>query len=304
VAHVVIAYGEWPFTTGEYLAQAMRALGHHVSVMPLQRFRRGLPNRATRLMKLKTQFFSRVNAARWLKAHKLRPDLFLWVESPRFIDLEITRPFPCVTASWVIDTNVEAPRLLELSRQYDHQFVSQKEGTEIFQSAGLAAHWLPLAADPAIHAPQNVAVEFDIGFVGRIETKYYRERYLLLRAMSQRYKVHVATAYGPEMAVEYCRARLGFNKGLNRGLNMRLFEVMAMGRCLLTDLEASGLGDLFKDGTHFVGYSTQSDLFERVDELLANGNMAHTIAEAARTEVLAKHTYRHRAEDILRIALG
>jgi hypothetical protein len=296
---IVMSYGEYPSTTGEFLARAFRRAGHEVHVLALQKFKRAQPNIAFRYLERNVPLLSWVDARRWIKWRKLKPDLFLWVESPRFIEVKVRKPFPCPTACYVIDTHMRAKELRALAQQYDTVFVAQRDDAKAFAAEGLNAHWLPLAADPEIHAPAEVPVEFDVGFVGYIEAERYKDRFQLLRGMSQEFKVHVVKAYGRGMAEAYCRCKLGFNKSLKGDVNMRVFEVMCMGVPLLTDRIGNGLTHMFEEDTHFVGYDGKQELHERVLELLADPPKCSRIGNAGRAEILRAHTYDHRAATIL-----
>jgi glycosyltransferase involved in cell wall biosynthesis len=299
-----MAYGKSPYTTAAYLEKAFKGLGHDVTIMDLDTLWRARERKLRRMVYREPQKTCWIDATRWLRAHRLKPDLFLWVESPREVEVLVRKGFPCPTASWAIDTNVEKDRLIPLSRQYDHPFVSQKEGTEFFKASGIEAEWLPLAADPDLHRPHSVPVEFEIGFVGNTSSRRYEERVRVLRELSKKYRLHCPNAYGEQMAIEYSRCSLGFNMGLSGGLNMRVFELMAIGRCLITDLAASGVHDLFTEGKHMHGYRSEQEMFEKIDSALANPTRATEMAAAAREEVLAKHTYRHRAQKIVESCLG
>lgn len=298
---IVLAYSELPYTTGQHLAKGFRALGHEVHVLPLQRYRRGRPNKVFRYLEKDVPFFSWVDAKRWVRRSRLSPDLFVWVESPRFVEVRIAEGFPCPTAAWVIDTAIRTQRLKFLSRQYDHVFVSQFEAVADFRASGLPTSWLPLAANPEIHSPVEQPIEFDIGFVGNLAFSAYNQRVAFLRALRKRFRLLVTQAYGREMAEAYCRCKLGFNIGQKRGLNMRVFEVMAIGRCLVTDTFANGLGQLFADGVHFAGYHDEKSLLDSVESLLTTPERAQSIALAARKEVLTKHTYEHRASKMIEV---
>lgn len=300
---IAMAYAEYPSTTAEFLARAFRSKGHQVHILSLQKFRRAKPNIAFRYLERNVPLISWVDARRWIRWHKLDPDLFLWVESPRFVEVKVRDPFPCPTACYVIDTHMRPVELKALARQYGTVFVAQRDDALAFAAEGLNAQWLPLAADSEIHAPAQVPIEYDVGFVGYIEATRYRERFQLLRAMSQEFKVNVARAYGRGMAEAYCRSRIGFNKSLKGDLNMRVFEVMAMGLPLLTDRIGNGLTDLFEEGKHFVGYDDREELMEQVRRLLADEPLCGRIGRTARERVLAEHTYAHRAESILAHAL-
>ena len=296
---IVMSYAEYPSTTGEFLARAFRSTGHEVHLLALQKFRRAKPNIAFRYLERNFPLVSWVDARRWIKWRKLRPDLFLWVESPRFVELKIRKPFPCPTACYVIDTHMRAEELRALASQYDTVFVAQRDDALAFAAQGINAHWLPLAADIEVHAPATVPVDFDVGFVGYIEAARYRERFQLLRGLSQEFKVHVAKAYGRGMAEAYCRCRVGFNKSLKGDVNMRLFEVMCMGLPLITDRIGNGLADLFNEGEHYVGYDNEAELHNQVRGMLADPAKRSRIGAAGRAEVLRRHTYAHRATTIL-----
>jgi glycosyltransferase involved in cell wall biosynthesis len=300
---IVLSYGEYPSTTGEFLARAFRRMGHEVHILALQKFRRAKPNIAFRYLQRNVPLVSWVDARRWIRWHKFQPDLFLWVESPRFLEVKVRKPFPCPTACYVIDTHMRAAELRSLARQYDTVFVAQRDDAKAFASEGLNAQWLPLGADPEIHAPAVVQTEFDVGFVGYIEAARYKERFELLRGLSQEFKVHVAKAYGREMAEAYCRCRVGFNKSLKGDVNMRVFEVMCMGLPLLTDRIGNGLGELFVEGKHFVGYDGAEELHKQVRALLADTAMRARVGAAGRNEIIRAHTYDHRAKTIIERSL-
>ncbi len=296
---IVMSYGEYPSTTGEFLARAFRSLGHQVHVLALQKLRRGKPNIAFRYLERNAPLISWIDARRWMNWHKVEPDLFLWVESPRFVEVKVRKPFPCPTACYLIDTHMRSAELKALALQYDTVFVAQRDDARAFAAEGVNAHWLPLGADPEIHAPAEVPVEYDVGFVGYIEAARYKERFQLLRGLSQEFKVHVTRAYGREMAQAYCRCKVGFNKSLKGDVNMRVFEVMCMGLPLLTDRIGNGLTDLFVDGEHFVAYDNAEELHRRLRELLADPALRTKVGAAARSKILRSHTYDHRASTIL-----
>lgn len=298
-----MAYAEYPSTTAEFLSRAFRAKGHEIHVLALQKFRRAKPNIAFRYLERNAPLISWIDARRWIKWRKLKPDLFLWVESPRFVEVKVRKPFPCPTACYVIDTHMRIDELKALARQYETVFVAQRDDALGFAADGLSAHWLPLAADPEVHAPADVPVDFDVGFVGYIEAARYRDRFQLLRALSQEFKVNVVKAYGRAMAEAYCRSRIGFNRSLNGDVNMRVFEVMAMGLPLVTDRIGNGLADLFEEGKHFIGYNDRDELLEQVRRLLADDALRAHIGRTAHEKVLAEHTYHHRADTILARAL-
>ena len=82
---------------------------------------------------------------------------------------------------------------------------------------------------------------------------------------------------------------------------MRVFEALACGSLLLTnDLDDNGQGDMFRDGTHLATYRDAHELMDKVGFYLARETVREQIAARGREEVLAKDTYRHRMELLLR----
>jgi hypothetical protein len=187
---------------------------------------------------------------------------------------------------------------------YDFTFVAQRPFVESMRAAGAAnVAWLPLAANPACHYPlPDTTPEWDVAFAGAWQTAVHAERGVLLDQLSARFRLrrreHV---YGDEMCRLYASARLGFNHAAVREVNMRVFETLAMGRCLLTDVGAamSGLFDLFEDGRHLVAYNDAATLIAHCRDYLEDDNKRQAIAQAGREWVLSHHTYAHRVAEVL-----
>ncbi|MBI4386044.1 MAG: glycosyltransferase family 1 protein, partial [Elusimicrobia bacterium] len=51
---------------------------------------------------------------------------------------------------------------------------------------------------------------------------------------------------------------------------------------------------------HFAGYETDEDAIGQIERYLRDEAAREAIARAGRAEVLSRHTYRHRAEEIIR----
>ena len=84
---------------------------------------------------------------------------------------------------------------------------------------------------------------------------------------------------------------------------MRVFEALACGSLLVTnELRENGQAELFRDGVHLATYREHTDLLDKLAFYLAREATREKIAAAGRAEVLAKHTYGHRMEQILRTA--
>ncbi len=83
------------------------------------------------------------------------------------------------------------------------------------------------------------------------------------------------------------------------GLNLRVWETLAAGACLISDYRADI--DRFLQGLVGV-FRSQDELRRLCQGLLTDESRRKQMAEAGRKQVLARHTFRHRAEQILKWA--
>lgn len=82
--------------------------------------------------------------------------------------------------------------------------------------------------------------------------------------------------------------------------NMRLYEATGAGTFLLTD-NLRGLPELFTPGQHLAAYDSAADCIAKIKHYLAQDAEREAIATAGQQHTLSHHTYRHRAEEILRL---
>lgn len=222
-------------------------------------------------------------------------DAFIYIDDGLDYD-----PLPNLRPSvwWAIDTHLNFDRCLQKALRCDMIFSAQKDGVEKFHNHGINAEWLPLACDPDLHRLHQVGKKFDWCFVGHL---IGNERQSHLNRLQQEFtNGFVGQRFFEEMAVTYSQSRVVFNRSIENDINMRVFEALACGSLLVTnDLAANGLSELFQPGIHLVTYQTEQELIDRVRYFLIHDEERERIAEAGRTEVLAKHTYRHRMEQIL-----
>ncbi len=191
-------------------------------------------------------------------------------------------------------------------RAFDHNFVPQPDFVNRWRERGARTHWLPHAADPDYFRPYDLPEEYDIGFLGKTYPGSHDERRRLLDLLAARCALHYPLdRYFDEASRAYARCRLVFNRSSSLGdLNQRPFEAMACGRLVLTDRIGNGLPDLFRDREHLVMYGDDRELCEAVEHYLAHPDERRRIAAAGRREVLARHTYAHRMDTIIRTVFG
>jgi GT2 family glycosyltransferase/2-polyprenyl-3-methyl-5-hydroxy-6-metoxy-1,4-benzoquinol methylase len=237
-----------------------------------------------------------------------RPDLFVWIDGgPGFLPLELER-LDCPTVALVGDSHTQLDWRLAYARAFGQVFLMfNRQHQEIFRAGGCRqVGWLPAACDPDVHRAFDVAPAFDVVFVGQTNPRWHPDRVrLLARLRAAGLEVHVSSRVLEEMALALCRGRLVFNRSLAGDLNMRVFEALATGSCLLTDRLApeAGLGELFQDRVHLVAYG-EDDLEALARHYLEHPEERRAIGRAGRRAVLARHTYAHRAAALLAAALG
>jgi len=206
------------------------------------------------------------------------------------------------SAWWAIDTHLNFAAYLEKAPLFDLVFAAQRDGADALRRAGISsAAWLPLACDPEIHARHDVAKRYDLAFVGNL---FPGPRADLLNLLRRKYpNSFVGQCYFEEMARTYSEARTVFNRGIKNDVNMRVFEALASGSLLITnDLSENGQAELFRDGVHLATYRDHMDLLDKLAFYLGREAIREKIAAAGCAEAMARHTYGHRMEQIIRAA--
>ncbi|ABL88658.1 conserved hypothetical protein [Pyrobaculum islandicum DSM 4184] len=167
------------------------------------------------------------------------------------------------------------------------------------------------ACDPEVHRPVPAEKVYDVSFVGT----FYWHRWRVLRHLRRRPHVfggfwilkagvHHPPVYGEDYAKVVSATRVNLNIHHPRDLvadapNMRTFEVACMGGFLLTE-DMPSLRSLF---SRVATYRGIDDLNEKVEYYLSNDAEREEVAARMREEALARHTYLHRAEELMGVIL-
>ncbi len=230
-----------------------------------------------------------------------QPDFYLWVETGLNDVPSDIQDHDFLKVCYLIDTHINFDRHLEIAQNFDFVFLAQKAYVQTMIKAGVKnVMWMPLACDPDIHRKVNVTKECDVGFAGSISLKLDRRRNLLER-IQKKFNLDSQRKFMDEMAEHYSKSRIVFNNAINNDLNMRVFEALCSGSLLITDhATGSGLDELFNNKEHLVIYDDK-DLEETIAYYLDNEADRESIARKGRKEVLAKHTYKHRADAMIQV---
>ena len=280
------------YSTANYLLRALRDCGHHVFAYS-DLARDGASEVGGGI----------VDVEALSRHHDFQPDLVLFVEggTMKLFPIGLER-VSCLTAWYGIDTHMDYAKHLTLSRAFDVTFIAQKQYVARLRADGVhQAHWLPLAFAPELLPQDTPTRDLDVAYVGSMNQALHPERHALLTALQQRFPANfIGPASAREMASIYSRAKVIFNKSVNNDVNMRYFEAMGTGAVLVTDpAQDNGAEELFEEGIHYLTYTDRDSLLRAVESVLRDENWHRRIAEAAREMIFSRHTYRHRALQLI-----
>ena len=251
-------------------------------------------------------------------------DFWLFVDDGRDdIPMEVPKgdaPKCC----YLIDTHLGYNQRLDWAKHFDHVFVAQLPTVDKFKQDGIEnVHWLPLACTPStdltagelLRAPQETKGEWgvnkrhDVVFVGYLNNGHIvdgeqqgNDRTAALDYIFRCFKNNWLSlnTFFADAAVRYARGRVGFNISIRDDLNMRFFEIMSCGTCLVTNTDVVGIEELgFEDGVHFMGYKTLEEARDKIQFALENPMEREDIAKAGHDLVRSAHTYEHRVKQII-----
>ena len=258
---------------------------------------------------------------RWRPDGKLpERELYIYCDDGRD-DIDWECPHP--NAYYAVDTHLGYDFRLNKAKGFDKVYCAQKEGVVKMKKDGIKnVHWLPLACNPMAHPnltemmnhPQkdqhakgeSLSKQYDLSFVGFINqgdgTPESNNRVEWLDYAFKKFpNSHMAfNRFFEDMAVRVIRGRLGFNISIRNDLNMRFFEIMSSGSCLLTNTTVEGIEDLgFEDGKHFLGFDSKESLVEQALWGIENPASRERIAREGHNMVRKFHTYDLRMQRIL-----
>lgn len=306
--NVLLSYTSNPQTTAFYLEEAMRKICDVITYGPT------IGNeilKAWDLLAVKERVrdhqipFTDGNISRVLNRLPTgwEPDVFLFMDTGIFYPLVNLNLLKCIKACYLIDAHINFDHHLQLARDFDVVFTAHKPAVEMFKERGIEnVYWIPPACDPEIHGKKAEGKLYDIGFVGTLNPAFNTERVRLFGELKQRFNAYYERCFLERMAEVFSRSKIVFNKLIQDGLNMRIFEVLASGSMLLTDqtAEGTGLTDFFQDRKHLVIYRNEKELIELADYFLRHDEERERIAAEGMKKVLKEHTYSNRVKDMMR----
>jgi spore maturation protein CgeB len=262
-----------------------------------------------------------------------RPD-FIFVEGtailkPYQILFPVLREFNIPLIFWAIDDPPEFNNFsLHLARRAKHVFTTAVECIPAYREQGIQAHQLQFACLPSFHkkaAPEE-NLYHDIIFIGNNYHKYTPRATGLETVLKPLLESHNIRIYGNQWWVDgkrpftldrrlyggylpYARLPAAYSSakivlGLHSVdtspsmMSMRTFEALGCGAFHLTQWTPA-IENYFSNHRHLVWSKSSGETLELVKYYLGRDDLRGKIAGAGQAEVYAKHTYLHRARDLL-----
>lgn len=183
---------------------------------------------------------------------------------------------------------------------FDHVFVRGKEDLEIITNYGWVSSEncsiLLSAFDQDVFFPIQIEKDIDILFVGVMTPR----RIEIIDSLNKMLDITVVNVYGEEFNKYINRSKIILNIHSENYLDTetRVFEVLGAGGFLLTEKLSPENPFLSDELAQFDGLS---DLIEKLTFYIKNPEKRSVIASNGYRHAINKHTYHHRAIEILEI---
>jgi spore maturation protein CgeB len=205
---------------------------------------------------------------------------------------------PKPSAFWHSDTHLGYEWRRDKALRTDWNFIAQIRAVEDFKKEGIQnVFWMPHAVEPMAYPYIPSIKKYDLCFIGHINSQNR------IDALDRMFKEFPKFFYGQRLfeaaAEKFCQSKIVFNITIKDDINMRTFEALSTKSFLLTNYIPT-LGELFEDGKHLVMYKDLDEAVDKAKYYITHNEEREKIAEAGFQEVRAKHTFKHRCEQVLK----
>lgn len=161
--------------------------------------------------------------------------------------------------------------------------------------------WLPYAVDNNWFYPETLDMAFDACIIG---LQYQQRTDLVNRLRSKGKTVFYDNGQVfNEYRTIYNSSRVALSWSSLNDTPVRVYEAMGMKRPLVAN-RTPDIMRLFKDGVHFLGFDSLDEAEQQVNYLLEHPMFASEMAQAGYNEVMSKHTWKHRIDEMLKVIYG
>jgi spore maturation protein CgeB len=316
-------------TVTEYAEQAIRKLGHDLETFNDADF--VFPGRIRSAFKPAADFdLKRLNQNLLRLNKRCKPDVCIVGGGYRILPECVSgiKAMGIKIALWIMDVPHDFEPVLKAVPVYDFVFCAGTEAQEVLAGHGQKEiHWLPFACDPQAHtsAAGSGNLMNAISFVG----SFYPNRMDILQEISDL----GLGVWGPgwdkvpgHSSLMKCIRRSGAitpgewgaiysSSSINMALHFqdgkvpcyqaspKVFEILACKGFMICD-DQKDVRALFEDGKHLVIFKDINDLREKIRYYLGHEQERIRIAGRGFDEVVMKHTYITRMEQMLEIIQG
>ena len=278
-------------------AEPLRQLGHEVIFC-------GPGNEAD--LTVASQDVAWPELSRKLRQLGFKPDVIMVCDNVGYRTLPVQLfDSDAFTVFYGIDSPLNRFWQLSYARLFDLAFLDQPEEAKRLANSHCQAHWLPVGIRPEYYQGHHDGPMSPGGvFVGVVNEKVRPKRSALLNLLAKETPLEIAGGRGQawfptEKAAEMYRGyQFVLNENLFPGLTTRPLEVMASGGALLTEEAPGSMDRYFNDQEHLL-YFSPADLHDKLNLLLEDSALRGRLARNGREAVLAGHTLRQRAEQIV-----
>jgi glycosyltransferase involved in cell wall biosynthesis len=203
----------------------------------------------------------------------------------------------------IVDSNTSPRRrknYIERAKQADVLLIDQ-DRLSAFEPWGRRVYRWQYAVNEHLFSPRSK--EIDVAYhVGRTDERTVLHDPLVAYCRAQGYAF---TTGGGLTIDQYANrlnsARIVVHKSTHEQCRShRFFDALASGACLLTDRVWAVPEDGLIAGKHFIEWFNPVDMHEKITDLLATGSW-NQIAQAGHGFVMARHTWRTRAAELVQI---
>lgn len=278
---LLLCYVKTAITAGRYLEDALRSLGIEVDV-----YTKEIDFAKIDLSLYQAVIFPETTALVGVKNIEL-------VQIPKYF--------------WLLHGTNRLQRALKLCEEYKIDYLLMAQSMELAKQFPIPSIFFPFAVDSNFFncSKPLASRDYAVGFIGT-HGWGYESRDNDLAAITARFgDAHLLSLYsshltGPRIAELYNECKIVYNQSPAHfaHFNMRLLEGMGCGALVLSNNNADQ-NLVFTPNEHYVLFNDQADMLEKVDYYLTHLDEAQKIASQGRDHLLAHHTYRHRAEELL-----
>jgi glycosyl transferase family 1 len=237
-----------------------------------------------------------------------RPDWFLYIFEWRSVFPTGLEKVSFPTVAYFPDACFDITKVLNMIPFFDYVFVWNRRLVNRLRKVNPQTAFLPLGYDPE-RMPRVFTNEklYDVASVGGID---YPKRKMTMTRAAARFRTNNWQARNVshrQIAWEYSHSKIVFHclpAGMPPGMDddsTRVFEGMGCGSLMVTETCEGRSSSIFTPGKHLVTYGPRDDPLEAMEHYLKHEPERARIAEEGYREVMARHTYTHRVENILEV---